>query len=85
MPKMQVYLPDELHAAVKANRLGASKLLQDAVRAELRRRTLVEEGRKYVDEIDKRRGTPSRRERAAAGQWVENLLEGGRKRTRRSA
>ena len=38
MPRMQVYLPDDLYKLVKKKRLPASELLQDAVRAEGRRR-----------------------------------------------
>ena len=41
MPRMQVYLPDELYNLVKKRRLPASELLQKAVRAELRRRDLL--------------------------------------------
>lgn len=82
---MQVYLPEDLHAAVKAHRLVASKLLQDAVRAELRRRALVEEARKYVQGIVRRRRPPSRYERAAAGKWVDGLLAASRRRARRPA
>jgi hypothetical protein len=41
---MQVYLPDDLYDLVKKRRLPASELLQDAVRAEVRRRQLLEEG-----------------------------------------
>lgn len=37
MPRLQVYLPDDLHAEVKARRLPASELLQAAVRAEIER------------------------------------------------
>jgi hypothetical protein len=38
---MQVYLPDDLYKAVKERRLPASELLQEAVRAELRRQELL--------------------------------------------
>jgi len=34
MPRMQVYLPNELYKAVKERHLPASELLQEAVRAE---------------------------------------------------
>ena len=52
---MQVYLPEELYAAVKEYNMPASKLLQDAVRTDLRRRELI-------DEV----GEPSAEELAAA-------------------
>ena len=56
---MQVYLPDELYRAVKEEGLAASELLQDAVRAELRRRRLQEEAERYVAELAAEVGEPS--------------------------
>ena len=44
MPRMQVYLPDELYRLVKARRLPASELLQKAVRAEVHRQDLLAKG-----------------------------------------
>ena len=35
MPRIQVYLPDDLHRALKKRGLSGSELLQRAVRAEL--------------------------------------------------
>ena len=43
MPRMQVYLPDDLYDLVKARGLPASELLQKAVRAEVRRLDLLAE------------------------------------------
>ncbi len=59
MPRMQVYLPDELYRAVKERDLPASELLQDAVRAELRRQTLLEETDRYLAELIEEVGEPS--------------------------
>lgn len=56
---MQVYLPDELYAAVKDNDLPASKLLQDAVRSDLRSRELVAEAERHVAELIDEFGEPS--------------------------
>lgn len=39
---MQVYLPDDLYRQVKARRIKASELLQEAVRAEVRRQERIE-------------------------------------------
>jgi post-segregation antitoxin (ccd killing protein) len=63
---MQVYLPDDLYAAVKKGRLPASELLQDAVRAELRRREFMAESERYTAELEKRVGRPTARQRAQA-------------------
>jgi len=70
---MQVYLPDDLYALVKKRRLPASELLQDAVRAEVRRRQLLEEGDRYVAELMAEVGKPSTRQRAAAAAVVKKL------------
>ncbi len=51
MPRMQVYLPDDLYAEVKARALPASELLQAAVRAEIRRRDLLEATAAYREEL----------------------------------
>ncbi len=72
MPRMQVYLPDELYKAVKERHLPASELLQEAVRAELRREQLQRETDRYVEELTSEVGQPSaetveRAERLAAG------------------
>jgi post-segregation antitoxin (ccd killing protein) len=59
MPRLQVYLPDDLYAAVKERRLPASELLQRAVRAELRRRELLDETDRYLTELIDEVGEPS--------------------------
>ena len=56
---MQVYLPDELYRAIKERELPASELLQDAVRAEVRRQELLEETHRYVAELIEDVGEPS--------------------------
>jgi post-segregation antitoxin (ccd killing protein) len=66
MPRMQVYLPDELYAAVKERKLPASELLQEAVEAELRRQRLNEQADAYLAELVAEVGEPSPRERARA-------------------
>jgi post-segregation antitoxin (ccd killing protein) len=58
MPRMQVYLPDDLYHAVKDRGLPASDLLRRAVQAELRRQTLLEETARYVNELVAEVGTP---------------------------
>ena len=59
MPRMQVYLPDELYRAIKESELPASELLQEAVRSELRRRRLLEETDRYIAELIEDVGEPS--------------------------
>lgn len=63
---MQVYLPDDLYKLVKKRRLPASELLQNAVRAEVRRRELLAEGDRYVAELVDQVGEPTARQRLRA-------------------
>jgi hypothetical protein len=66
MPRMQVYLPDDLYDQVKARDLPASELLQEAVRAEVRRQELLGAGDQYVAELIAEVGEPSADEVARA-------------------
>lgn len=66
MPRMQVYLPDELYQAVKERGLPASELLQEAIEAELRRQRLNERVDEYLAELVAEVGEPTVRERARA-------------------
>jgi post-segregation antitoxin (ccd killing protein) len=63
---MQVYLPDDLYRELKKRRLPASELLQEAVRAELRRRGLLAEADRYLTELVSEVGEPSADELARA-------------------
>jgi len=66
MPRMQVYLPTDLYEIVKEGRLPASELLQQAVRAEVRRRKLQAASRRYTADLAAQVGQPAPRERARA-------------------
>jgi len=66
MPRMQVYLPTDVYEMVKECRLPASELLQEAVRAEMRRRKLQSVSRRYTAELAAQVGQPAHRERARA-------------------
>lgn len=81
MPRMQVYLPDELYKAVKDRGLPASELLQEAVEAELRRRRLNEEAESYVAELVTEIGEPSARERARAATIARRVRDRAAART----
>ncbi len=63
---MQVYLPDDLYEQVKARQLPASELLQEAVRAEVRRQDLLGETDAYLAGLLAEVGEPSPHERARA-------------------
>ena len=61
-----MYLPDDLYEQVKARRLPASELLQEAVRAEVRRQDLLSETDTYLAGLLAQVGEPSPQERARA-------------------
>lgn len=73
MPRLQVYLPDELYDALKARSLPASELLQDAVRTELRRRNLEEKTDAYVADLIAEVGEPTAKELAKAATIASRL------------
>ncbi len=65
MPRLQVYLPDDLHAELKRRQLPASELLQAAVRAEMQRLDLLAATDAYLDAQQQQVvPTPAERERA---------------------
>ena len=66
MPRMQLYLPDDLYDLVKARGLPASELLQKAVRAEVRRLDLLAETDQYVARLIADVGPPSAQDREHA-------------------
>ncbi|MEO7804426.1 MAG: hypothetical protein ABIS18_08780 [Actinomycetota bacterium] len=59
MPRMQVYLPEDLYRELKMRKLPASELLQEAVRVELRRQVLMAETDRYLSELVSEVGEPS--------------------------
>jgi post-segregation antitoxin (ccd killing protein) len=75
MPRMQVYLPDELYKAVKERDLPASELLQEAIEAELRRQRLNEEAQSYIAELVAEVGEPSARERTRAAAIARRIRD----------
>lgn len=73
MPRMQLYLPDELYELVKSRGLPASELFQQAVRAEVRRLDLLERTDEYLAALTKEVGTPTTAERKRAAATAERL------------
>ncbi|MFN0027924.1 MAG: ribbon-helix-helix domain-containing protein [Acidimicrobiales bacterium] len=67
MPRVQVYLPDELYEELKRRALPASELLQAAVRAEIRRLNLLAATDAHLAELESTltaTATAAERERA---------------------
>lgn len=81
MPRMQVYLPDDLYELLKARELPASELLQDAVRAELRRRDLLAETDRYLTGVVAETGPPTTADVAHASAVADRIE---RRRTRKA-
>ena len=59
MPRLQVYLPDDLHREVKARSLPASELLQGAVRAEIQRLDLLAATEAHLNALAQETGEPT--------------------------
>ena len=66
MPRLQVYLPEDLHEELKRRGLPASELLQIALRAELERLDALDATGEYLDELSVAVGEPTRRQQAHA-------------------
>jgi post-segregation antitoxin (ccd killing protein) len=66
MPKMQVYLPDELYLRVKTRggSINVSGLLQEAIEARLAELERVEAQRVAIGQYEKKFGKVSAKERA---------------------
>ena len=73
MPRVQVYLPDELYDELKRRDLPASELLQLAVRAEIERRNALEETDAYLAELVAEVGQPTARQRTHADAIVRRI------------
>jgi hypothetical protein len=73
MPRMRVYLPDDLYRAVKDRGLHASELLQEAVRVELRRQRLLLATDEYLADLIAEVGEPTPQEKARAEAMVRGL------------
>jgi len=74
MPRMQLYLPDDLYREVKERGLAASQLLQEAVRVEVRRRQLLEASDEYLGELLDEVGQPTPEETARAQAIARRLV-----------
>lgn len=74
MPRIHVYLPAELYEEVKERKLSASELLQDAIRAELRRQQLLDETDRYLAELIAEVGPPTEEELAEAEAFVDRII-----------
>ncbi len=77
---MQLYLPATLYEQVKARKLPASELLQDAIRAELRRLDLLAETDRYLEDLVDQVGEPTAADRARARELAKRIRRPPRRR-----
>jgi post-segregation antitoxin (ccd killing protein) len=75
MPRLQVYLPDDLYDELKRRDLPASELLQVAVRAELERRDVLEATDDYLSELSAEVGEPTARQQSRADAIVRRIRD----------
>jgi len=75
MPRVQVYLPDDLYRQLKERSLPASELLQEAVRSEIQRQVLLEAADKYVRDLISEFGEPSADEVARADAIADRISQ----------
>lgn len=73
MPKMQIYLPDDLYREVKDRGLPVSELLQRAVRAELQRAEKRAALDRYLADLISEVGEPAPEEVAWADAIVDRI------------
>ncbi|WP_419839534.1 hypothetical protein [Candidatus Poriferisodalis sp.] len=75
MPRMQVYLSDNLYEVVKSQGLSASRLLQDAVRDHCVRQEKIAEAHAYAQEIFAELGPPTAEDIEWADTHVHEILK----------
>lgn len=75
MPRVQVYLPDDLHDQLKRRGLPASELLQVALRAELERQDALDATAEHLDELAAEVGEPSIRQQTNADAIARRIRE----------
>jgi post-segregation antitoxin (ccd killing protein) len=75
MPRLQVYLPDDLYDALKSRDLPASELLQEAVRAELERRDAIDATDEYLATLADEVGEPTSRQQSRADAIVRRIRD----------
>ena len=73
MPRIQLYLPDDLYQEVKSRRLPASEILQVAVRAVVEREKSREGLEQFIRELEEEIGSPSDEQNARADAIVRNI------------
>jgi post-segregation antitoxin (ccd killing protein) len=74
MARVNITMPDDLHAQAKQAGLNISQVAQQAIAAELARQAKVAELDAYLAELDAELGPISERDRADAKAWADKVL-----------
>jgi len=74
MARVNVSMPDDLYSAARASCLNISQLSQQAVRAELARRSKVTKLDAYLEQLEDELGPVPDEERAAARRWADEVV-----------
>jgi post-segregation antitoxin (ccd killing protein) len=74
MARVNITIPDELHARAKQAGLNVSQLAQRAVAAELTRMAKLAELDTYLAELEAELGPTSDRDRAEAQAWADKIV-----------
>jgi predicted nuclease of predicted toxin-antitoxin system len=77
MPRLQVYLPDDLYEQVKTRGLPPSELLQEAVRAEVRRQDLLAAADSYIADLVAEVGEPTQEQVTRAEAIARRIRDRG--------
>jgi post-segregation antitoxin (ccd killing protein) len=73
VPRIQVYVAEDLHAELKARKIKSSELFQDAVRAEINRQKKIEGLERYLAELVEEVGEPTAADEAYASALIDHL------------
>lgn len=74
MARANVSMPDDLYREARASGLNISQLTQQAVRAELVRRSKVAELDAYLGQLEDELGPVPDEEQAAARRWADEVV-----------
>jgi hypothetical protein len=80
MPKMSIYLPENLYAVVKAQDLPVSEILQEALRAKLEVDEKLRALDEFIADLVAEVGEPTEAEIRAAEQSAERIAVHARRR-----
>lgn len=83
MARVNVTMPDDLYAQARQQGLNISRLAQQAVTAELTRRSKIAQLDEYLAQLEAQFGPVSDAEQAEASAWADRVLAPAR--NRRSA